>query len=77
MISLEAQNWRRNAARMKAAIGGENLTRTFMGVAGDVVAAYSGLTSYEFNFDFGNFQATIKFLTDFPSDGVSSDVQCL
>ena len=40
-----------------------------MGLGGDVVAAYAGLTSYEFNFDYEKaHQATIKFLQDFPSD---------
>jgi hypothetical protein len=73
VISLEAQKLaQERAARMKAAIELREPDRVpFMGVAGDVVAAYSGLTSYEFNFDYEkSLQATIKFLTDFPSDGV-------
>ena len=80
MISLEAQKLaQERAARMKAAIELREPDRVpFMGVAGDVVAAYSGLTSYEFNFDYEkSLQATIKFLTDSVTGVMFGGCQCL
>jgi hypothetical protein len=41
----------------------------FTGLGGDVIPAYAGITSYEYEFDFEkNRQAAVKWFTDFPSD---------
>jgi hypothetical protein len=58
------------AARMQAAIELKEPDRVpFTGLGGDIVAAYAGITAYEFEFDFEkNRQAAIKWLKDFPAD---------
>ena len=58
------------AARYKAAVELKEPDRVpFMGLGGDVVAAYAGITSYEFCFDYEkSYQATLKYLREFPSD---------
>ncbi|MCR3921822.1 MAG: hypothetical protein NUK65_04780 [Firmicutes bacterium] len=71
MISPEAKKLAaERAARMKAVLELKEPDRVpFTGLGGDVVAAYAGINSYEYNFDFEkNRQAVLKWLTDFPCD---------
>ena len=58
------------AARYRAAIELKEPDRVpFTGMGGDVVAAYAGISSYEYCFDpEKSLQAIIKYLKDFPSD---------
>ncbi|HZK25322.1 MAG TPA: uroporphyrinogen decarboxylase family protein [Oscillospiraceae bacterium] len=58
------------AARYKAAVELKEPDRVpFTGLGGDVVAAYAGITGYQYCFDYelAN-QAALKYLKDFPSD---------
>ncbi|HZK25727.1 MAG TPA: uroporphyrinogen decarboxylase family protein [Oscillospiraceae bacterium] len=80
MINPEAKKLAQERdARMKAAIAlKEPDWVPFMGLGGDVVAAYAGFTSYEFNFDYEKaHQATIKYLKDFPSDRAMAGMSSL
>ena len=71
MVSPEMQKLaEERAARMKAANELKEPDRVpFSGLGGDIIAAYAGISSYEYNFDFEkNRQAIIKWNTDFPAD---------
>lgn len=71
MISPEMKKLaEERAARYQAAVELKEPDRVpFTGLGGDVVAAYAGITSYEYCFDYEkSHQATLKYLNDFPSD---------
>jgi hypothetical protein len=61
------------AARMQAAIELKEPDRVpFLGLGGDVIAAYAGITAHEYEFDYEkNRAAVIKWLKDFPADSAT------
>ncbi|HZK25728.1 MAG TPA: uroporphyrinogen decarboxylase family protein [Oscillospiraceae bacterium] len=71
MVSPEMQKLAaERAARMQAANDLKEPDRVpFRGLGGDVVAAFAGITAYEYEFDFAKSrEAALKWLKEFPSD---------
>ncbi|HZK25733.1 MAG TPA: uroporphyrinogen decarboxylase family protein [Oscillospiraceae bacterium] len=77
MVSPEMQKLaQERAARMQAALDLKEPDRVpFGGLGGDVIAAYAGISAYEYEFDFDkNRQAAIKWLKDFPADNPTGGI---